>query len=186
MNNSTRVRPSDLCTLWRWSWVPLVSLLAWGCTPRELMCEPVAYYEVLEPERGAGAAPFSIERLGRKVEGVLTRLEYIVLAKDNHMHVGWSAYDFGAEYDMMFSPSEGLARDVKDPELVNPMKRFSGFWSERVRFGFRSNVCLSRDKFGTYAFCPYSEDERFLVADMTCHSVIAEEVVEEQLFNARE
>lgn len=60
------------------------------------------------------------------------------------------------------------------------MKRFREGWSERVRFGFRSNVCLSRDEFWTYLFCPHSKDELFLVADMTCQSVLAEEVLEQQ------
>jgi hypothetical protein len=155
-------------------------LLAWGCKPRELLCKPVAYYEVLEPERGAGAAPFNIERLGRKIEGSLTKIDYITLAKDNHMHVGWSAHDFGGEYEMTFSPAEGLARGIKNHEPTHPMKRLREGWSDRVRFGFRSNVCLSRDEFGTYLLCPRSKDELFLVADMTCQSVLAEEVFEEQ------
>jgi hypothetical protein len=146
----------------------------------------VAYYEVLDPEHGAGAAPFSIERLGRKAEGVLMTPDVLTLKNDNRMFVGWTFKDLGIPADMIYSPTDGLARDVENPELVYPMKRFKEGWTEHVRFGFRSSVCLGPDEFGTYALCPYSVDEWFLVADMTCHSVLAQEVVDEQLFNARE
>ncbi len=139
----------------RWIGVALVSLLACRCPPRELLCKPVAYYEVVEPERGAGAAPFSIERLGRKVDWVPRRPDVLTLKNDNRMFVGWTIRDLSAPSDMIYSPTEGLAREVEHAELVYPMKRFKDGWTEHVRFGFRSSVCLSRDQFGTYLFCPY-------------------------------
>lgn len=157
----------------------LVSLLACRCPPRELMCKPIAFYEVIEPGRGAGAAPFSIERLGRKVEWVQPKVDFVTLKNDNRMYVGWSLLDFDVGGDMIYSPAEGLARDVENPELVYPMKRFKKGWTEHVRFGFRSSVCPEPDKSGSYVFCQYAKDEWFLVADMTCQSVLAEEVLEE-------
>jgi hypothetical protein len=150
------------------------------------MCEPVAYHEVLEPERGAGAAPFSVERLGRKVEGVDFEPVSLTLKNDNRVVVDWMLSDWGFDSHLIYSPAEGLARDVENSKLVYPMKRLKDGWSEHVRFGFRSTICLGRDPFGAFVFCQHSKEALFLVADMTCHSVIAEEVVEEQLFNARE
>ncbi len=106
--------------------------------------------------------------------------DVLILKNDNRVFVGWMFNDFGVPADMIYSPTEGLARDVEDPKLVNPMKRFKEGWTEHVRFGFRSSVCLEPDKSGSYVSCQYAKGEWFLVADMTCQSVLADEVLEQQ------
>ena len=168
MKKSTHSPACCLCVSKWWAWVQLVSLLAGGCKPREWICEPIAYLEVVEPERAAGAAPFSIERLGREVDGLQTVPTHVTLKGDNRVYVGWMAYDFSYGSNMIYSPAEGFARDVDDPQDVHPMKRFNDGKRERVRFGFRSAACLGPDKYGSYVFCKYGKDELFLAADMTC------------------
>jgi hypothetical protein len=37
-----------------------------------------------------------------------------------------------------------------------------------VWLGFRSSVCLEPDEYGGYAFCKFTDDELFLIVDMTC------------------
>jgi hypothetical protein len=117
---------------------------------------------------GAGAAPFSIERLGPEIksaylEDMPGNLE---LRNNNHASVSWRGGDFIAGSELVFSPSEGLARDVYNPKDVYPMKRFSDGTSERVRFGFRSSSCRSPRKFGV---CDSKDDNLFLAAEMICH-----------------
>ena len=45
---------------------------------------------------------------------------------------------------------------------------FSDTKPERVRFGFRSEVCRKPSGDGSYRGCTPTENELFLVADMTC------------------
>lgn len=176
MKKSTRApAKSHRLSMW-WIWVPLISLLVVGCKPREpreLMCRPTAIFEVLEPEKGAGVAPFSIERLGpqvdsRAVEAVPTGLGF---TRGNHARIYWMLGHFSVDTEVLYSPAEGLARRVDHPGDVYPVKRFVDGRVERAQLGFRKKVCLRLEKDETYVFCKpgnYSKDERFLVADMTC------------------
>jgi hypothetical protein len=128
----------------------------------------VAYFEVLQPQEGAGVAPFSIERLGPEVKRV--SVEHVPgaleLKSHNRVRVGWETVGFLPYSDLIFSPSEGLARDVQDPQHVYPMRRYSVGASERVRFGFRSHACRSPRQFGV---CDMVGDALFLAAEMQCH-----------------
>lgn len=177
MKRPNRAHMSSLRVSRWWIWVPFLFLLAGGCKPREpreLRCVPSAIFEALEPKQEAGAAPFSIERLGPRVESdvVEDTLDHIILTDGKNGSVTWMFMShFSIVIDIAYSPTEGLARRVDLPEEVYPMKRFIDGKSERVRFGYRSKVCLQLGKDGPYVYCKggkYSEDERFLVADMTC------------------
>ena len=153
-----------------WAWVSLVPLLAGACKPHDLVCNTEGVFQALKPEQGAGVAPFSIERLGPEVK--LRVLEDVpdglTLKRDNRMTAWWTVLGHISRHnDLIFSPDEGLARNVKHPDDVYPMRRFTDGASERVRFGFRSTTC--RDPGKSSAFCGFGEEELFLVAEMTCH-----------------
>lgn len=152
----------------RWACVLLTALVAGACKPRDLVCDKASYFQVLQPEEGAGAAPFSIERLGPKLRSAdLPKVPGILeLKSNNRVRVGWESDDFARDSDLIFSPSEGLARNVKDPSDVYPMRRFPDGASERVRFGFRSPSCRVPRKYG---YCPPRDDNLFLVAELICH-----------------
>ena len=151
----------------QWAWVSLIPFLAGACKPPALECDPVSYFQVLEPREGTGAAPFSIERLGpevkrysvEKVPGILE------LKRNNRVRVSWRQADFGVYSDLIFSPSEGLAWNVANPKDVYPMRRFSDGKSERVRFGFRAPPCRPRPAF---AECTPVGDPLYLAAEMIC------------------
>jgi hypothetical protein len=151
----------------RWAWVSLIPFLAGACKSPTLECDPVSYFQVLQPQEGAGVAPFSIERPGPEVKrysvarvpGILT------LKSNNRVNVSWRQGDSFESSDLIFSPSEDLARDVKNPEDVYPMRRFSDGKSERVRFGFRAPPCRPRPAF---AECTPVGDPLYLAAEMTC------------------
>ena len=179
MKRLSRVHGDSLPMSWRWTWVLLVPLLAGCCKsqksqePRELVCKPIAFFEVLEPERGAGAAPFSIKRFGPEVDegAVYTSPMYVSYEDDNRGRVEWSTIgvDLFIDWDdFVYSPAEGLARDVDDPESVYPMRRFFDGKSERVWFGFRSSICREPGAYDDWVFCKRTKEELFLVADMYC------------------
>lgn len=151
----------------RWAWVPLILFLAGACKPPALECDPVSYFQVLEPQEGTGAAPFSIERLGPEVKPVTVQKVpgILVLKKNNRVRVSWRELDFFESSDLVFSPSEGLARDVRNPEDVYPMRRFSDGGTDRVRFGFRAPPCRPRLAF---AECTSVGAPLYLAAEMTC------------------
>ena len=157
-----------------WAWIPLVTLLAGGCDgckapgPRQLLCKSVAYYEVLSPEQGAGKAPFSIERLGPQVKDMEFSMDGLEFTGENRVTADWTIGDFYGWTDFFYSPEEGLVRDIEDAGIVYPMKLFSDGKSERVRFGFRSKVCRKPLRGGEPWNCDLTENELFLVADMTC------------------
>jgi hypothetical protein len=94
--------------------------------------------------------------------------DMLVFTGENHVTIGWSLSDFSFDTDAIYSPEEGLVRDVDAPDHVYPMKRFFDGKSERARFGFRSTVCRKPVKWGEYWNCDLTENELFLVADMTC------------------
>lgn len=152
----------------RWAWVSLVPVLACACKSPDLVCEDGAYFQVLQPEEGAGVAPFSIERLGPRlgaadlanVPGILT------LTSNNRVIVSWDSGDLFLDSKLVFSPDEGIARNVRAPDVVYPMRRFSDGTSERVRFGFRSRTCHPPRQFG---ICHQGDDDLFLAVEMTCH-----------------
>src|SRR5512146_807455 len=104
----------------RWAWVSLIPLLAGACKPRDVMCEEGSYFQVLQPQEGAGAAPFSIERLGPKMKSAdLDQVPgYLILKGNNRVSVSWDSGDFVGGTELIFSPSEGLARDPKHPDDV--------------------------------------------------------------------
>lgn len=177
MRKSVRLQASSPTVSWWWTWVVLASLLTGCCKsqkaqePRELVCEPIAFFEVLEPERDAGAAPFSIERFGPEVKGGFNSLEFVDFKDDNHVQVTWNIGTdliIESSEDLVYSPVDGLARDVDQPQNVHPMRRFFDGKSERVRFGFRSTICRQPGMDGLYVFCKHTEEELFLVADMYC------------------
>ena len=127
-------------------------------------------FQALNPDQGAGAAPFSIERLGPEVERtVLERVPgALTLTSDNRATAWWTVLGHVHDYnDLILSPAEGLARNGDDPGDVYPMRRFPDGASERVRFGFRSTAC--RDPGKRSGLCVFGNDRLFLVAEMTCH-----------------
>ena len=165
-----------------WIWIALVPLLASGCKgcslgkappPVELVCKSIAYHEVLDPEQGAGAAPFSIEQTGPKleVEQLKLRPDLLVFLSETRVSVDWANFSKYRASEAIYSPEEGLARSTRT-DAVFPMKRFSDGKLERVRFGFRSKVCLKPDGRGSYYDCTPTENELFLVADMTCERIL--------------
>lgn len=151
----------------RWVWVSLIPLLAGACKPRPLVCESVGYFQVLQPQEGTGVAPFSIERLGPEVKRLSVGQvpSFLTLKSNNRVVVSWEVVDFLPISELIFSPSEGLARDVKNPDDVYPMRRFSEGTSERVRLGFRAPPCRPRPAF---AECTPVGDPLYLAAEMTC------------------
>jgi hypothetical protein len=163
----------------RWTRLLLVPLLAAGCfgeckrrPAREFSCKTIAYYEALNPEQDAGEAPFSIERLGPKLEEgqVQRRPLWLRFYNETRIFVTWqlSGHDF-QEAKATYSPEEGLARSFRNSDIVYPMKRFSDGKLEHVHFGFRSKVCPKPNDQGTYYYkCQLTENELFIVADMTC------------------
>jgi hypothetical protein len=163
MKNQTR-------TLRRWVCLALVTLLASACKPHPLLCVTQAVFQPLNPEQDVGAAPFNIDRLGPAVKaGILHNVpDGITLTGRHRARVHWSLlghiYGYG---DLIYSPDEGLARNIDDPKRVYPMRRFSDGTSERVRFGFRSTAC--RDPTQGTVSCEFGKEQLFLVAEMTCH-----------------
>ena len=151
----------------RWSWILLVSFLAGACKPPKLVCDSVGFFQVLQPQEGAGAAPFSIERLGPEVKrlSVAKVPDILSLKRNNRVSVSWGPAHYVVSSDLIFSPSEGLARDIRNPENVYPMRRFSEGASERVRFGFRAVPCRPRIPI---AECTPVGDPLYLAAEMTC------------------
>ncbi len=97
MKSKTREPMCNLHLYQWWAWIPLVTLLAGGCDgckapgPRERVCEPIAYYEVLNSEQGAGKAPFSIERLGPelKSEQVQRKPDFLSFPRKDRVTAGW-------------------------------------------------------------------------------------------------
>src|SRR5512133_3045984 len=81
------------CTLRfpRCAWLPLALLVASACKPRDLVCENGPYFQVLQPDAGAGAAPFNIERLGAEVKhsSLEVVLDALILKTDNRVHAEW-------------------------------------------------------------------------------------------------
>ena len=165
-----------------WTWILLLPLLASGCkgchlgkapAPFEFVCKSIAYYEVLDPEQGAGAAPFSIEQFGPKleVEQMKLRPDLLVFLSETRVSVDWANFSKYRASEAIYSPEEGLARSTR-PAAVVPTKRFSDGKLERVRFGFRSKVCFEPDERGSYYDCTPAENELFLVADMTCERIL--------------
>ena len=160
------------------AWIPLVPLIAVGCfgeckrrPAREFACKTVAYHEALNPEQGAGEAPFSIERLGPKLKQGQVQLMPIRLrfVSETRVIVTWQWRSNFRDSKATYSPEEGVARSFRDSDIVYPMKRFSDGKLEHVHFGFRSTVCPKPNDQGTYYYkCQLTENELFIVADMTC------------------
>jgi len=151
----------------RWAWVSLIPFLAGACKPRPLVCESVGYFQVLQPQEGAGVAPFSIERLGPEVKPISVGKvpTFLSLKRNNRVIVSWQVVDFLPISELIFSPSEELAWNVENPKDVYPMRRFSDGASERVRFGFRAPPCRPRYAF---AVCTPVGDPLYLAAEMIC------------------
>ena len=159
-----------------WTWVLLVPSLA-GCPKStwEVVCVPTGIFEVLEPERGAGAAPFSVERLGGKMEDALDEPTSITFTSNNRALISWQSFGhMYSESNVVYSPSEGLARSSKYPTQVYPVRRSSDGKTEQVRLGYYSKVCRQPDTETGDSLCNYSEERVPLVADMTCRRQRAE------------
>jgi len=171
MKRSTRALVCGLRVSRWWAGILLVLSLAGGCKPRDLVCETKAVFQVSSPEQGTGTAPFSIERLGPEVKlGMLHDLpEFITLKGDNHAETEWVHLGhIAGSSELIFSPAEGLARNIRNPNDVYPMRRFPDSSTERLRFGFRSRTCRDPKAWGA-SFCVFGEEELYLIADMTCH-----------------
>ena len=166
MNKQTRSLPASR---W-WIWGALAApLLAGACKPRDLGCLTTAVFQPQNPEQGAGAAPFNIDRPGPQVRRhVLHHVaDGITLRSDNSARLDWMILGHIYGYaDLLYSPAEGLARNVDDPERVYPMRRFSAGGKDLVWFGFESTTCRDPN-WGTYA-CVFGEEELTLVAVMIC------------------
>ncbi len=168
MNTRARNAERFLHVSPRWAWVSLVPVLACACKSPDLVCEGGAYFQVLQPEQGAGVAPFSIERLGPKMGAAdLAHVpDILTLTSNTRVIVSWDSGDLFMDSKLIFSPGEGIARNVSNPDDVYPMRRFSVGVSERVRFGFRSPTCRTPRRFG---ICDMRNDNLFLAAEWTCH-----------------
>jgi len=170
MKKQTRTLACRLRVSWWWAGIALAPFLAGACKPHDLVCENGSYFQLLQPEEGAGVAPFSIERLGPEVKrSELASVPYaLTLKSDNRVRVDWKSIGHILGHnDLIFSPAEGLARNVNRPNDVYPMRRVSDGASERVRFGFRSAACRVPGK--GIAFCQLGDDDLFLAAEATCH-----------------
>lgn len=146
----------------------LLALLAFAaCKPREVVCESRAFFRAAEPQRGAGAAPFSIDRLGPEVKGAALKEVplFFVFVDGNRGRLEWMHADLVSSSPVLYSPEEGLARNPDAAQQVFPMKRLAEGSSERVRLGFRSRACLGEDA-GPCA--TYGQEELYVVADMPC------------------
>ena len=146
----------------------LVLLAATACKSREVVCEPRAFFRVAEPGRGAGEAPFSIDRLGSEVKGSVLREMplFLVFVEGNRARLEWMYADLVINYpEAIYSPEEGLARSAGAPGQVFPLKKLVDGSSERVHLGFRSRICAGVDEGPCLTYGP---EEQYLVADMTC------------------
>ena len=145
-------------------------MLGGGCNkPPNLVCRPAAFYQVLDPNQGAGAARLNIERLGPEVkETRIFRIPTSITLKSNkYGRVFWGGGDFNFWTDLIYSPVEGLARNVDDPSDATPMRRFSDGMSEHVRFVFLATLCRNGGE-RRWGMCELDEHQVFMVADMNC------------------
>ena len=151
-----------------WIGLPLLAVFALaGCKPRQV-CESEAYFEVMEPMRKTDTAPFAIDRPGRRIprETLAELPTFLTFLNESHARTGWLSYGHVSSYaEVRYSPAEGLARNLKDPEDVFPMLRLVDASPERVRLGFRSTVCLDPSGGSCQT---YGTEDLFLVADMVC------------------
>lgn len=155
------------------AWPGLVMVLAVsGCKPRELVCRPEAFFQVITPERGTGTEPFSIEQVGPGVKGVALEAKptFLALAAGNRGRTEWlfRGHIWG-QIDILYSQDEGLARNADDARQVFPLERVAASSTERVHLGFRSQVCLDIGESAGEVPCRnYGVEQLFLVADMPC------------------
>ena len=158
----------------RWVLCPALWLLGTSaCKPREVVCESRAFYQVLSPEQGAGGTPSSIERLGPEVKrGNIEEVPiFLTFTGGYRARAEWMSLGHIPSYaELLYSPGEGLARNVNAPRDVYPMRRLGAGESEHVWFGFRSAVCSSTDGRADNWPCRYEKEKGklFLVADMAC------------------
>ena len=155
-------------TFGRWSWIPLVLLLASACESRDLVCEQARYFQVLKPDFLVRAAPFSIERLGAEVKSTdLERVpDALRLKSGNRVVVDWKSHGRVIGHsDLIFSPDDELAKSTSPdtPEDVYPMRHSPRRAIERVRFGFRALKCPDPDS------CTKATEPLLLAAEMACH-----------------
>lgn len=170
MSKQTRTLARSLHVSAWWSWLALGPLLAGACKSRDLGCDTTAIFQALNREQDAGAAPFNIDRPGPEVRR--HRLHNVpdgmTLRSDNSARLDWTI--LGHIYrrtDLLYSPAEGVAREVDDPTAVYPMRRFSEAGKELAWFGFWSTACRDPNR-GTVA-CEFGEEKLTLVAVMICH-----------------
>lgn len=152
---------------WVWLTVLLFCHIV-GCRPREIVCESQAFFQVPGAERYAGVAPFNIERIGAEVRHGDLEVKPLSLTfvEGNRARTDWMVRGhIPGQADVVYSPAEGVARGLHDQRQVFPMMRLTDSSSSRVRFGFRSSVCLDAGKGPCQR---YGTEELFLVADMPC------------------
>lgn len=144
-------------------WALCLAVLA-GCK-QTTICEareyvepklPLRSFSAGFPEWGAGDTVVQIP----DIEGRPTSLEFL---DEMRVFSYWQEYDFNPGFELRYYPDDGVARtpDADGPEF--PMARRSKTFSDRVRLGFRSRMCIQRG-----ATCQKYSDEKFLIADMPC------------------
>ena len=154
----------------RWAWAALLAVTVLpGCKPYPgVECQPEGYFRLIEPERKAGAAPFSIDRLGPQTKEPLAFIPLLITFREkDRPEVSWMSYgDSWLDIKYIYSPEEGVARNSHNPDNVLPMKWLS---DERLLLGFESPVCLDGKPGRHYCmFADYSQDWRPFAADMKC------------------
>lgn len=95
---------------------------------------------------------------------------FITLSDGTHVRSEWLSSGHVASYaSLVYSPGEALARGVKNPADVYPMKRLTDGPSERVRLGFRSSICMDAEAVPGNGPCrEYSQQQHRFIADMLC------------------
>ena len=147
-----------------------VLLLLAGCKPRPLVCEPPRVFRVTLATRTDGGAAEGTRQLGPEV--ALTHLAtypgLVVFLEGKRVQVSWVFEDFGTYSEAVYSPEEGVAREVDAPHTVWPLQRFSNGATERVWLDFRAPVCIDPEALAGRAPCRKYGPEELLIADMPC------------------
>lgn len=157
----------------RQHWLLFATMLGlMGCKPRPLECEAEKYFQVADPQQSAGEETFDIDRLGPEVPRarLFSMPLFMTLSGGTHVRSEWLSSGHVASYaSLVYSPREALARGVKNPADVYPMKRLTGGPSERVRLGFRSSICVDTEASQVNGSCrEYGQQQHLFIADMLC------------------
>ena len=148
----------------------LLLLLAWALSCRQCLvtCKPMRYAR-LAADTGAGGTPFRADHFGPEVQPRDLQLKPIRLTFEDgrHARVDWLSFDLVTSTEVVYSASEELARDSRNPAKSTSMKRFSEGLSDRVWLAFRSPICRDAAVPGKTP-CREFGDPAPLVVELSC------------------